>query len=42
MPIGIALIGYPTEDPQAERAKRAFRERRRPDAQMIRSESWRL
>jgi hypothetical protein len=42
MPIGIALTGYPTEDPQAERAKRAFRERRRPDAQLIRSESWRL
>ncbi len=40
VPIGIALVGYPADDPQAERAKRAFKERRRPDAQMIHRERW--
>lgn len=41
VPIGIALVGYPAEDPDAERATRAFKERRRPEAQIIHRERWR-
>jgi hypothetical protein len=36
-----ALVGYPAEDPYAERATRAFKERRRPEAQIIHRERWR-
>ena len=41
VPLGIAVIGYPAEDTDAERATRVFKERRRPDAQMIHRERWR-
>jgi FMN reductase [NAD(P)H] len=41
VPIGVTLVGYPAEDPDAERATRVFRERRRPEAQVIHRERWR-
>ncbi len=41
VPIGIVVVGYPAEDASAERATRAFKERRRPDAQIIHRERWR-
>ena len=40
VPLGIAVVGYPAEDADAERATRVFKERRRPDAQMIHRERW--
>jgi len=41
VPIGITLIGYPAEDPDADRATRVFKERRRPEADVIHRERWR-
>lgn len=41
VPIGVTLVGYPAEDPDAERATRVFKERRRPEAQIIHRERWR-
>jgi nitroreductase len=40
VPIGVASVGKPAPDPAHERATRAFRERRRPDADVIHWERW--
>ena len=40
VPIGVTLVGHPAEDPDAERAKRVFAERRRPFEQIVHRERW--
>jgi FMN reductase [NAD(P)H] len=40
VPIGLALMGKPAEDPDAERATAVFKERRRPREETVRWERW--
>ena len=40
VPIGVVAIGVPTDEPNRERTTKAFRERRRPDEDVIHWERW--
>jgi nitroreductase len=40
VPIGLALMGKPAEDPDTERLTAAFKKRRRPREEVVRWERW--